>query len=111
MARNSTMTSQVSSPAVSDRAIRPEAFPAATVRRNMGRSSARTAPPSQMVLPDRAGTARGQCLAWRSPRARSSMNWLPLWSPIILTFCTISSVEASSSTCSLTNHWRKIVVA
>src|SRR5208283_1770604 len=32
-------------------------------------------------------------------------------SPIIFSFCVISCVLASSSTCSFTNHWRKTPVA
>ena len=47
----------------------------------------------------------------RWARWRSSMN-SPCWeSPTILSCCRISLALASSSTCSLTNHWRKTPLA
>ena len=49
--------------------------------------------------------------ALRSPSMRSSMNRPPLWSPISLILWTIPPTVASSSTCSLMNHWRKTAVA
>gem|GEM_PF-4697395 len=66
----------------------------------------RAPPADQVGAPEEDGMVK---TLWAS--SRSIMKSPPRASPRSLSFSRISFADASSSTCSVTNHWRKMFVA